>query len=67
MTHRLVREEGLLVGGSSGFSVVAALEAMDRIPLNGPVVALLQDSWDRYWSKLFQPSWLAENELAPAD
>lgn len=63
MTHRLVREEGLLVGGSSGFSVVAALEALDRISMDGPVVALLQDSWDRYWSKLFQPSWMMDNGL----
>jgi cystathionine beta-synthase len=61
MTHRLIREEGLLVGGSSGFSVVAALKAADRIKPEGPVVALLQDSWDRYWSKVFNPAWMAEN------
>jgi cystathionine beta-synthase len=61
MTHRLVREEGLLVGGSSGFSAVAALRALDRIPLDGPVVALLQDSWDRYQSRVFDPRWMAEN------
>ena len=57
MTHRLVSEEGLLVGGSAGFSVVAAEKALDRIELEGPVVALLQDSWDRYWSTIFSPSW----------
>ena len=60
MTHRLVREEGLLVGGSSGFSVAAALKAMPqlhRLGADGAVVALLQDSWDRYWSKLFNPEW----------
>jgi cystathionine beta-synthase len=61
MTHRLIREEGLLVGGSSGFSVVAALKAAERLTVKGPVVALLQDSWDRYWSKLFDPDWMADN------
>jgi cystathionine beta-synthase len=62
MAHRLVREEGLLVGGSSGFSVAAAAKAADRLGSCGPVVALLQDSWDRYWSKVFNPGWM-EKEL----
>ena len=61
MTHRLVREEGLLVGGSSGFSVVAAIKALPRMKKDGPVVALLQDSWDRYWSKVFSASWMSNN------
>jgi cystathionine beta-synthase len=50
MTRRLVREEGLLVGGSSGTAVVAALRTAVR-GSDGPVVALLADSWDRYLSK----------------
>jgi cysteine synthase len=49
MTGRLMREEGLLVGGSSGTAVVAALRVAKR-GCNGPVVALLADSWDRYFS-----------------
>ncbi len=59
MTHRLVREEGLLAGGSSGTTVAAAVEAARRIGGDGPVVALLQDSWDRYFSKIFDPAWMA--------
>lgn len=59
VTHRLVREEGLLVGGSSGCAVAAALVAVDRVELDGPIVALLPDSWDRYWSKMFDPAWMA--------
>jgi cysteine synthase len=47
MTHRLIREEGLLVGGSSGTVVAAALRLAAR-GCDGPVVALLADSWDRY-------------------
>lgn len=49
VTRRLIREEGLLVGGSSGTAVAAALRVAQR--LDGPVVALLADSWDRYLSR----------------
>jgi len=48
MTHRLIREEGLLVGGSAGTAVVAALRVAASAP--GPVVVVLPDSWDRYRS-----------------
>ncbi len=51
MTHRLLREEGLLVGGTSGTAVVAALRVARRTDLDGPVVALLADSWDRYFTQ----------------
>jgi cysteine synthase len=49
MTGRLLREEGLLVGGSSGTAVVAALRVAAR-GCDGPVVVILADSWDRYLS-----------------
>ena len=49
MTRRLWREEGLLVGGSSGTAVAAALRVAARGDLTGPVVAVLADSWDRYF------------------
>ena len=51
MTGRLLREEGLLVGGSSGTAVAAAVRVAARPGLRGPVVAVLADSWDRYYSK----------------
>jgi cysteine synthase len=50
MTGRLMREEGLLVGGSSGTAVVAAIRVAAR-GCAGPVVVILADSWDRYFSK----------------
>src|SRR5262249_36937711 len=53
MVHRLIREEGLFVGGSAGTAVVAALRVARTA--TAPVVAVLPDSWDRYMSK----SWLA--------
>jgi cysteine synthase len=55
VTRRLWREEGLLVGGSSGTAVAAALRIAQR-GRDGPVVAVLADSWDRYLSC----SWVKE-------
>lgn len=51
MVHRLIREEGLLVGGSAGTNVVAALRVAARGEVDGPVVTVLPDAWDRYWAK----------------
>ena len=51
MARRLVREEGLLVGGSAGTNVVAALRVAARGGLGGPVVTVLPDAWDRYRAK----------------
>jgi cysteine synthase len=50
MTGRLMREEGLLVGGSSGTAVVAAIRVAAR-GCDGPVVVVLADSCDRYISQ----------------
>jgi cysteine synthase len=47
-TRRLWREEGLFVGGSAGTAVAAALRVAARGDVEGPVVVLLPDSWDRY-------------------
>jgi cysteine synthase len=57
MVKRLVREEGLLVGGSAGTNVVAALRLAARGELNGPVVTVLPDSWDRYRAKPWMQEW----------
>jgi len=56
MAGRLMREEGLLVGGSAGTAVAAAVRVAQRSRLDGPVVVVLPDSWDRYYS---QP-WMRE-------
>lgn len=57
MTRRLVREEGLLVGGSAGTNVVAALRIAARGGAAGPVVTVLPDSWDRYRAKPWMRDW----------
>lgn len=56
MVRRLIREEGLLVGGSAGTAVVAALRVAASGLVKDPVVALLPDSWDRYLSR----AWMQE-------
>jgi hypothetical protein len=58
VTRQLLREEGLLVGGSSGTVVAAALRVAASRDITGPVVALLADSWDRYYT---QP-WLRQRQ-----
>lgn len=57
MVERLVREEGLLVGGSAGTNVVAAIRLAARGDLEGPVVTVLPDSWDRYRAKPWMQGW----------
>ncbi|MEO8083632.1 MAG: cystathionine beta-synthase [Ardenticatenales bacterium] len=63
MARRLVREEGLFVGGSCGSAVAGALAYIrDRgVGPDAVVVVLLPDSGSRYLSKLFNDDWLREN------
>ncbi|MGI5216296.1 cystathionine beta-synthase [Nocardia sp. CA-290969] len=58
MTRRLAREEGLLVGGSCGMAVVAALEVARRDP-DAVVVVLLPDGGRGYMSKIFNDRWMS--------
>jgi cystathionine beta-synthase len=53
MTRRLAREEGMLVGGSCGMAVVAALEVAARARPDDVIVVLLPDSGRGYLSKIF--------------
>jgi cystathionine beta-synthase len=58
MTRRLAREEGLLVGGSCGMAVVAALEVARKAGPDDVVVVLLPDSGRGYLSKIFNDEWM---------
>lgn len=59
MTRRLAKEEGLLVGGSCGMAVVAALKAAESLGPDDVVVVLLPDSGRGYISKIFNDEWMA--------
>ena len=50
MTRRLAREEALLVGGSCGMAVVAAIEVAKKAGPDSVVVVLLPDTGERYFS-----------------
>ncbi len=67
MTRRLAREEGLLVGGSCGMAVVAALDVASRAAPDDVVVVLLPDSGRGYLSKVFNDSWLSSYGFLSAD
>jgi cystathionine beta-synthase len=64
MTRRMAREEGLLIGGSCGMAVVAALEVARRAKPEDYVVVLLPDSGRGYLSKVFNDEWLASYGFA---
>ena len=63
MTRRLAREEGLLVGGSSGMAVVAALQAAKDLPADAVVVVLLPDGGRGYLAKIFNDKWMRSLRL----
>jgi cystathionine beta-synthase len=58
MTRRLALEEGILVGGSSGMAVVAALRAAQGLPADAVVVVLLPDGGRGYLGKIFNDGWM---------
>jgi len=64
MTRRLAREEGLLVGGSSGMAVVAALRVARDLPADAVVVVLLPDHGRGYLSKIYDDDWMRERGFA---
>jgi len=60
MTRRLAKEEGLLVGGSSGLAVAAALKVAASAQADDVIVVLLPDGGRGYLSKIFNDDWMAD-------
>lgn len=63
MVHRLLREEGLYVGGSSGINVAAAVALARQMGPGHTIVTLLCDRGATYASRLFNQEWLAQKNL----
>ncbi|MGB7574331.1 MAG: cystathionine beta-synthase [Thermodesulfobacteriota bacterium] len=59
--RRLAKEEGLLVGGSSGTAVAAALKYARRLKKSKYILALLPDTGRNYLSKMYSDAWMQEN------
>ncbi len=64
MTRRLAREEGMLVGDTSGAGIYAALEVARELGPDKTVVAVCCDHGNRYLSKVYNDEWLKENGFA---
>jgi cystathionine beta-synthase len=60
MTRRLAREEGMLVGGSCGMAVVAALLVSEGLTADDVVVVLLPDGGRGYLGKIFNDDWMSD-------
>ena len=60
MVQRLARDEGLMVGGSSGGNVWAALKIAEKMEAPAKIVTVIPDSGFKYISKIFNPAWLKE-------
>jgi cystathionine beta-synthase/cysteine synthase A len=61
MARRLIREEGLLVGGSSGSAVWAALHAAKQLQAGQRCVVILPDGIRNYMSKFMDDKWMQAN------
>lgn len=61
MARRLATEEGLLVGGSSGTAVAAALKIAQDLGPEDVVVAVLPDSGRGYLGKIFNDQWMIDH------
>ena len=59
MTRRLAREEGLLVGGSCGMAVAAALTVATELTADDVMVVLLPDGGRGYLTKIFSDPWMS--------
>src|SRR5437764_327708 len=61
--RRLAREEGLLVGGSGGTTVWAALEIAARFGPDATILSMIPDSGRSYMSKFYDDNWMLEHGL----
>jgi len=65
MVYRLLREEGLFLGGSSGINVAAAVQVARQLGPGHTIVTLLCDRGGLYSQRLFNLAWLREKGLSP--
>ena len=61
MTRKLLSEQGIYCGGSSGAAVLGAINYAKKIKKPEKILVLLHDSGNRYSSKIFNDSWMREH------
>ena len=61
--RKLIREEGLLVGGSSGTAICAALQAASILSVDDNCLVILPDSIRNYLSKFINDNWMIDNKM----
>ncbi len=66
MARRLAREEGILLGGSSGTATVAALRVAQNLGKDDVIVILMPDGGRGYLSKVFSDEWMQSNGFLPS-
>ncbi len=64
MARRLIKDEGLLIGGSSGAAMAGALKAAEVLTANQKCLVLLPDSVRNYMSKFATDAWMSEHGFA---
>ena len=62
--YRLLQEEGLFLGSTSGINVAAAVRVARELGPGHTIVTILCDGGAKYQSRLFNPEWLAQKNLA---
>ena len=62
-SRRLIKEEGLLCGGSSGAVMCAAISIAKNLPADKRVVIILADSVRNYMTKFLNDEWMLENQF----
>jgi len=63
----LCKQEGVFTGGSSGGVIWAALQEALSMEVGQTLVAMLNESGDRYLEKIYNDSWMAENQFLKED
>ena len=66
-TRRLVREEGIFCGGSSGAAMAGAVKAAKDLGPERLLVVIFPDSGSRYLSKVFSDDWMREHGFLELD
>ena len=64
--YRLMREEGLLLGSTSGINVAAAVKLAKQMGPGHTIVTILCDGGAKYQSRLFNNAWLSERGFLEA-